>query len=62
MTYFQWSSGQVELVSSCSVKLGCPYARHGLRGVFWAWDRSLGAYVHYSRGPKQPDMITELDN
>jgi len=61
-TYFQQADGNVELVNeTCSNVLGCPYARHGIRGVYWAWDRSLGAWVHYSNAPAKPDMITELD-
>lgn len=56
-TYFQRSDGSVELINNvCSNVLGCPYARHGLRGTYWAWDRSLGAYVHYDRVSK-PDML-----
>jgi len=57
--YYQWQSkkhiikdGVVELTESCSPKLGCPYYSHNpgrFHGVYWAWDRSLGAWVHYAR-------------
>ena len=46
--YFQWTTGEVELTPFCSPRLGCPYASHTDRVVYWAWDRQLGAWVHYA--------------
>lgn len=47
--FYQWDNGKVYLTNSCSPTLGCGYAYHnkGDRGVYWAWDRALGAWVHY---------------
>jgi len=42
MSFFQWNSGEMHLVW-CE-KDQC---RHGK--VYWAWDRSIGAWVHYRR-------------
>ena len=49
MTYYQWLNGGVVVVTpDCSHKLGCPHYSHtGGRKLYWAWDRSLGAWVHY---------------
>lgn len=51
MSYFQRDdNGTIKLIAddSCSPKLGCA-AYHGSHTkVFWAWDRSLGAWVHYT--------------
>lgn len=55
MTYYQWTTGQVEK-TSCSPVIGCGYYVHNsnvgeskFKGVYWAWDRSLGAWVHYAK-------------
>lgn len=51
ITYYQWDDGSVQTTTYCSKKLGCPYAIHSKvnKGIYWAWDRSLGTWVHYAR-------------
>lgn len=51
ITYYQWDDGTIQPTDYCSNKLGCPYAIHNKvnKGVYWAWDRSLGTWVHYAR-------------
>lgn len=50
MTYYQWTTGKLVTTPECSKELGCPRASHNVfTGVYWAWDRSLGAWVHYAR-------------
>ena len=46
MSYFQGSDGKLGS-TVCSPKLGCA-SFHRNRKIFWAWDRSLGAWVHYT--------------
>jgi len=45
-TYFQ-GTDNVLRVTTCSKELGCPITSHDK--VYWAWDRLLGAWVHYAR-------------
>lgn len=46
-SYYQWTDGSVHLVECERGK--CSTARHRERKIYWAWDRSLGSWVHYTR-------------
>lgn len=48
ITYFQGSDNVLRtVINSCSVKLGCAIYHGG--PVYWAWDRQLGAWIHYAK-------------
>lgn len=50
MTYYQWTSGHI--VATFCAPFSCGAFKHGRfsapKKVYWAWDRSLGAWVHYA--------------
>ena len=45
-TYYQWShGGHIHRTINCNY----PHSTQGIHGkIYWAWDRSLGAWVHYT--------------
>jgi hypothetical protein len=49
MIYYQWTDGSLHVTEECSRVLGCArYHGRGSLTVYWAWDRSIGAWVHYA--------------
>lgn len=45
MTWFQWDNGNLE-ATTCEPLRPCTSLRRAVK-VYWAWDRSIGGWVHY---------------
>lgn len=56
VTYYQWDNGRIVITPDCKPKQCMQSGRHGNypapKKVYWAWDRGLGAWIHYAANTK----------